>query len=150
MRVFQTRDLFDEVLGSTTKWGRTLEAIDASPELTEGVAYSVGDSLTYRRAGTADLATSDFVGRRRYHLVVAPTAGDVDVEIAAKGDLVPVEQYSDLTDRERFSGSGQTVRIPQDAVLIVDVDEAARIHPDPDSSAVVLHVTVEGATFHNK
>ena len=32
----------------------------------------------------------------------------------------------------------------------VDIDEAARILPTPDARAVLLHVTVEGASFHNK
>ena len=64
------------------KWIRALEALEAAPGLAAGVAYSIGDSLTYRKGSTADLSTEDFVGRRRYHLVVAPLDGDAAVEIA--------------------------------------------------------------------
>lgn len=132
------------------KWIRTLEALEATPGLAAGVAYSIGDSLTYRKGSTADLSTEDFVGRRRYHLVVAPLDGDAAVEIAPKASLAEQGAYSDLTDRQPFAGSGETVRVPQGEVLVVDIDEAARILPDPAAEAVVLHVTVEGATFHNK
>lgn len=132
------------------KWIRTLEALEAAPTLQEGIAYSIGDSLTYRKATTAALATDDFVGRRRYHFVVAPLDGEVAVEVAPKASLDEQGDYSNLTDRQPFAGSGEVVTVPRDGVLIVDIDEAARILPHPDAPAVLLHVSVEGATFHNK
>lgn len=150
MRLFTTLDLFAEVTAATKKWERTLEALDAAPTLAEGVAYSIGDSLTYRRGRAQAFATDHFIGRRRYHQVVAATGGDVVVDIAAKTDLTEAGPYDDLTDRQPFTGVGQTVTVPRDGILIVDIDEAARVLPTPDSEAVVLRVTVEGATFHNK
>ena len=40
--------------------------------------------------------------------------------------------------------------MPKGGVLVVDVEEAARVLPDPDVAAVMLHVTVEGYSFPNK
>lgn len=150
MRLFTDHAAMREILGGTKKWARTLEALDAAPGLSAGVAYSIGDSLTYRKGRTADLATEELVGRRRYHLVVAALGGEVAVEVAPKGAVTAAGPYSDITDRQPFTGSGETVRVPDGGLLVVDIDEAARIIPSPDSEAVLLHVTVEGASFHNK
>ena len=150
MRLFTDHATMREILGGTKKWARALEALDAAPGLASGVAYSIGDSLTYRKAPAASLSTDELVGRRRYHLVVAALGGEVAVEVAAKVDLAVGGAYDDLTDRQPFSGSGDTVRVPHGGVLVVDIDEAARILPSPDAEAVLLHVTVEGASFHNK
>lgn len=150
MRLFPDHDTMREILGGTRKWARTLEALDAAPGLSAGVAYSIGDSLTYRKAPTSALATEELVGRRRYHLVVAATSGEVAVEVAPKRAVTAAGSYSDLSDRQPFTGSGETVRVPAGGLLVVDIDEAARILPSPESEAVLLHVTVEGASFHNK
>lgn len=150
MRIFDTRTTFDDVLGGTKKWSRSGEAIDAAADLQQGVAYSIGDSLTYFTDDTAALATDSLVGRRRYHLVVASTRGTVRLEVAPKEDLDASTDYDNLTDRQDFTGSSEVVEVPQGAICIVDIDEAARILPDAETAAVQLHVTVEGATFHNK
>lgn len=148
MRLFISREAFDDVLGGTTKWLRTGQAIDSAPSLPAAVTHSVGDSLTFRRGTARDLATETMIGRRRYHLVVAATRGVVRVEVGS--GLTPLAPYDDLSDRQPFAGSGEVVEVPEGGILIVGIDEAARIQPDPDASAVALHVTVEGATFHNK
>lgn len=150
MRLFTDHDTMREILGGARKWSRTLEALDAAPGLSAGVAYSIGDSLTYRKAPASTLVTEELVGRRRYHLVVAATSDEVAVEVAPKRALTAAGPYSDLTDRQPFSGSGEIIRVPAGGLLVVDIDEAARILPNPDSEAVLLHVTVEGASFHNK
>lgn len=150
MRLFDNPDTLHDVLGAHRKWQRTLECIAEAPRLRAGAAYSIGDSLTYRRGDGAELGTADLVGRRRYSFVVAGLTGDVRVEVAPKAALTPVQPYSDLTDRELFAGSGEIVTVPQGAVLVVDIDEAARVLPDNPHEAVLLHVSVEGATFHNK
>lgn len=150
MRLFDTRSAFDAVLGGTTKWSRTGEALDVIPTLHRGVAYSIGDSLTYRSDDTHTLATDSLVGRRRYHMVVASTRGAVRLEVAGKATLDAASDYDNLTDRQHFSGSGEVVKIPEGGICIVDIGEAARILPDAGTTAVQLHVTVEGATFHNK
>ena len=150
MRLFDTRTAFDDVLGGTTKWSRTGEAIDAAADLLEGVAYSIGDSLTYWADDTTALASDSLVGRRRYHLVVASARGTVRLEVAPMEGLDASDDYDNHTDRQHFSGSGEVVEIPEGGICIVDIDEAARILPDAETAAVQLHVTVEGATFHNK
>ncbi|MEO7586805.1 MAG: hypothetical protein ABIS84_02115 [Arachnia sp.] len=150
MRLFDTRAEFDNILGGTKKWSRTGEALDEASTLQEGVAYSIGDSLTYVADDVSALATESLVGRRRYHLVVASTRGTVRLEVARKGDLEEASGYDNTTDRQLFSGSGEVVSIPEGGICIVDIDEAARILPDAEVAAVQLHVSVEGATFHNK
>ena len=40
--------------------------------------------------------------------------------------------------------------VPAGGVLLVDIDEAAQVATQPDVQVIALHVTVEGATFHNK
>lgn len=150
MRLFDTRTAFDDILGGTKKWLRTGEALDVAPTLQEGVAYSIGDSLTYVADDASAFATESLVGRRRYHQVVASTQGTVRLEVVRKDAVAETSPYSDLTDRQSFSGSGEIVDIPEGAICIVDIDEAARILPEAEGAAVVLHVTVEGATFHNK
>lgn len=150
MRLFSTRASFDDLLGGTKKWSRTGEALDDVPNLLPGVAYSIGDSLTYVFDDTKALATRSLVRRRRYHLVVASTHGTVRLEVAPPGSVNESTDYDNLTDRQYFSGSGELVSIPEGGICLVDIDEAARILPDAETSAVQLLVTVEGATFHNK
>lgn len=150
MRIFDNRDSFRSLLGGEKKWARTLEALDAAPSLADGVTYSIGDSLTYRIGRPADLAAGELTGRRRYLMVVASLGGEVAVEVAAKSGLVAAGPYCDLTDRQPFAGTAEPVMVPDGGLVIVDIDEAARILPAPDARAVLLHVTVEGASFHNK
>ncbi len=150
MRLFGTRAAFDDILGGTKKWSRTGEALDDARNLHPGVAYSIGDSLSYVSDDTTALAPDSLVGRRRYHLVVTSTRGTVRLEVAPKGSVNASTDYDNLTDRQHFSGSGEVVSIPEGGICIVDIDEAARILPDAETAAVQLHVTVEGATFHNK
>ena len=150
MHDFTNRAELDRLQGGATKWARAGQALDAAPHLLEDVTYSVGDSLTYRWATTDRLASPHLVGHRRYLLVVAALDGDVHVEVAATSQLTPLGPYDDLSDRQIFDGTGDLTVVPAGGILVVDIDEAARILPSPLTAAVTLHVTVEGATFHNK
>lgn len=150
MRLFATRKDFDDILGETKKWSRSGEAMDAAPDLQPAVAYSLGDSLTYLIGSPAALVTDHLVGRRRYHLVVAAMRGTILVEVAAIAGLDALAPYDDVTDRQPFAGSGTVIDVPESGVLIVGIDEAARILPAPVGQAIRLLVTVEGATFPNK
>ena len=54
-------------------------------------------------------------------------------------------------DRERFAAvDGPVVTVPAGGILVVDIDEAFRVLPEPGSHAVMTHVTVEGYSFPNK
>lgn len=152
MRLFADAETAAEVLGAHRKWQRVLEAVALAPTLREGVTHSIGDSLTYRVGSAADLATESLIGRRRYHLVFACLSGRAVVEVGRKDQLAAKGPYSDLSDRQPFAGSAESVEMPAGALLVVGIDEAARVRPDSDSDSrlVQLHVTVEGATFHNK
>lgn len=149
MKIYPNHDLFEQVLGATTKWARTLQAL-RTENLLSGVTYSIGDSLTYRHVRTGDLGQQDLTGRRRYQLVVAPTGGDVTIDVAPQATLEPAGPYSDLSDRQTFTGQAESMLVPCGAIAVLAQDEAARIQDLPDVEAIVLHVTVEGATFHNK
>ena len=149
MRTFRDHAHLEEVLGGVTKWDRTLQALRAGDRL-PGVMYSVGDSLTTMRAGTGVLATDDLVARRRYLLVLSPVDGHAAVDVAPVAGLEVAVPYSDLTDHEHLRGAAERCTVPRGSVLVVGPDEAARVLPDPDTTVTVAHVTVEGATFHNK
>ncbi|OIV35623.1 hypothetical protein BIV57_20530 [Mangrovactinospora gilvigrisea] len=149
MRIFRDHAQLEDVLGGAAKWDRTLQALRAEERL-PGVMYSVGDSLTTMRARTSALATEDLVARRRYLFVLSPVDGDAEVDVAPVAGLVAADAYSDLSDRHHLRGAGERRTVPRGAVLVVDAGEAVRVLPAPDVTAVVAHVTVEGATFHNK
>ena len=124
MHVFNSRADFDAQMKSVKKWMRTGQALD----------------------GVADL-----VGHRRYHAVLAPLDGDLTVEVAPKAGLTCTRAYSDIDDRERFEGAGETVTIPAGGVAVVEINEAYRVIAEAsDPRVVVLHVTVEGYSFPNK
>lgn len=151
MRVFAAQATMAEVMGAHRKWQRMREAVALAPDLNEGVAYSIGDSLTYRTGRAEALATEFLTGRRRYHLVFACLEGRAIVEVAKKADLVVCRPYSDLSDRESFDGdAARPVELSPGGLLVVDIDEAARLLPTSDATLVQLHVTVEGSTFPNK
>ena len=96
------------------------------------MAYSIGGAtrLVYRRVNAHEAATADLVGHRRYHAVLAPLDGDLTVEVASKTDLTCTRAYSDIDDRERFEGTGETVTIPAGGVAVVEIDEAYRVVAD--------------------
>lgn len=150
MRLFDSVQHFAEVTAGTRKWERTLEALREISGLQAGVAFSIGDSLTYRGGPPADFATAELVGHRRYHQVVAALDGEVTVEVGPQASLVPTAPYDDLSDRQPFDGQGSLVTVAEGGVLVVGIDEAARVLPAAVGQVVELHVTVEGATFHNK
>lgn len=150
MRIFDSPDALRALLGGEKKWSRALEALSAAPSLPAGVTYSIGDSLTYRRGRAVDLATEELTGRRRYLMVVASLGGEVAVEVASQDAVTAAGPYSDLTDRQPFTGGAESVTVPDGGLLVVGIDEAARILPDPHARAVLLHVTVEGSSFPNK
>lgn len=150
MHVYETRAQFDAELGSVKKWMRTGQALDIVDTLKQGVAYSIGDSLVYWWDRTPALATDDFVGHRRYLTILCPRDAAAAIEVAPKAALEQTEAYSDLTDRERFQGTGDTVTVPAGGILVIDEDEAYRICAAPDAALCVLHVTVEGYSFPNK
>ena len=169
MHVFNSRADFDAQMKSVRKWMRTGQALDGVADLQHDVAYSIGDSLVYWWVNAHEAATADLVGHRRYHAVLAPhdsdgdrpdrryhavlapLDGDLTVEVAPKASLTCTRAYSDIDDRERFEGTGETVTIPAGGVAVVEIDEAYRVVADAaDPRVVVLHVTVEGYSFPNK
>lgn len=149
MRIFRDHAHLEEVLGGVTKWERTLQALRTEGRPL-GVMYSVGDSLTTMREHTDALATDAFVARRRYLYVLSPVDGDAEIESAPVAALEGAVEYSDLTDRQYLRGAGERHTVPRGAVLVAGPDDAVRVLPAPATTAVVAHVTVEGATFHNK
>lgn len=153
MEFFTDLEQFERVTAGRPKWARTAQAIRSAPSHREGVMHSIGDSLTSVRTRRRH-ETDQFTGHRRYLEVIAAGDAPVRLEIAAKSDLTPGSDsgadYSDLTDREHFTGTGQELILQPGQIVVVEIDEAVRY---PDLAALpctVLHVSVEGATFHNK
>lgn len=160
MRTYDTAAAFQTNLGHVRKWMRCGQAIDQSPAIRPGEAYSLGDSLTFWNAAADALADAEgrYVGHRRYHAVLSPIDGVVDVEVVPKAALDTVVPYDDTTDREWFAAAGgeavgdamTRITLNPGAVLIVEEDEALRVVTGSEARVTVVHVTVEGFTFPNK
>ncbi|MDC4233139.1 hypothetical protein M3T53_05355 [Actinomyces sp. B33] len=147
MRIFTTLDEARAHLAGEKKWDRAFEAIDASARLPHGIAYSVGDSLTWRGVGP-ECAEESLTASRRYLRVVYCATGSIEVRIS--DDWAPTCPYSDLSDRQGADGPDRPILLGAGALLLVDIHEATRLVPAPDFSGALLRVTVEGRSFHNK
>jgi hypothetical protein len=85
-------------------WRRALDAIEPSDARPAGVAYSLGDAVTYR--AVTDAADVDAAGRfaahHRYHQVCAVRAGRVVVESGPPGGKpgAPALDAQDDTPRQ--------------------------------------------------
>lgn len=149
MQIYDDVADLERVTGGHIRWRRAAQAIRRAPEIPEGAMHSIGDSLTYvrtrRRHDTALLT-----GHRRYVEVIAAGNSPVRLEIAAKSDLTSCADYSDLTDREHFHGEADALELAPGQIVVVEIDEAVRYPEEADSPAVVVHLSVEAMTFHNK
>lgn len=150
MEIFSNLEDFVRITSGTAKWDRAAQAISLAPHHAEGVMHSIGDSLTYLRTRRRH-DTALFTGHRRYLEVVAAGEGEVELEIAPASALVAHGDYDDTTDREHFDGAGTTLRLAPREICVLAIDEALR-YPAAGAAEpfTVLHVSVEGATFHNK
>ena len=92
------------------------------------------------------------MGHRRYQTVIAVLDGETSVRLAPRATLTPLEPYSDLSDRERFAPAADApaVTVSHGEVLAVPIDHAWGIEPHTHADLLVVRLTVEGATFHNK
>ncbi len=154
MTLFTSRDAFAAAHAGTTKWDRMLAAIDNADAIPDGVAHSIGDSLTYRRARSTDLEAPALVGHRRYQTAFVALDGVASIEVVPTSALEPVDVYCDLSDRQSFTApSGATpppITVAQGQILAVPITSAWRVAAEPDALLLVVRLTVEGATFHNK
>lgn len=150
MRLFSDLADLQRVLGGIRRWDRTAQAITHAPAIPAGVYSCVGDTLTFLRDASELPCGEHFTGHRRYLQVLAPLSGTWRVEVADKADLQPLEAYSDLSDRETFSGAGTAVDLRDGTVLVLDVDQAYRIPTRGVGDLVVAHVSVEGAIMATK
>lgn len=149
MEIFTDLGEFERVTAGRPKWVRAAQAIRAASSHREDVMHSIGDSLTYlrtRRRHDNDL----FTGHRRYLEVIAAGEAPVHLEIAAKRDLSPGTDYSDLPDREHLTGNGHELVLQPGQIVVVEIDEAVRYLKPAAQPCTVLHVSVEGITFPNK
>ncbi len=141
MRRFVNVDEFVATLGETTKWRRAVEAIRRADRVLPDVTYSIGDSLTYRVTTDPDCAV--LTGQRRYLEVRYVVEGGAVIEVAPIAELKPSNDYSDLTDRQHFAGSGERYELARGELAVVDAGEAIRDQA-MDGRVMVLRVTVEG------
>ncbi|SDD77023.1 evolved beta-galactosidase subunit beta [Sanguibacter gelidistatuariae] len=154
MPLFASKEEFVAAHAGTTKWDRMTAAIENAASIQDGVAHSIGDSLTYWRTSAASLAAETFVGHRRYQTAFYVLDGAAQVELAPAASLVPAGAYGDLSDRETFTRPGSrgdpSLTLSQGQILAVPIDGAWRIAAQPAAQLLLVRLTVEGATFHNK
>ncbi|GJJ05341.1 beta-galactosidase subunit beta [Duganella rhizosphaerae] len=151
MIILNSVDEFRQRYHSARKWQRCIEAIANLPALKPGVCHSIGDSLVYRLVDGPAAAAPSFTGNRRYVEMHYYLSGNETIAYAAKPSLTRLAAYSDETDRETFSGEDvhrHTASAGQ--LLIFDNDCAYRPLGSDHLRKMVLMVTIEGATFHNK
>lgn len=149
MKIVDNLEQFTRNWNRGRKWQRCVEAINNLDNILPGVAYSIGDSLTYR-VSTQNTTDALFVGHRRYFDVHYYLQGTQKIEYAPKSALQIVECYRDETDREYLKGCGTTVQVREGQLVICDIDEACRFISEEPVKKVVLRVTVEDGYFHNK
>ncbi len=98
----------------------------------------------------ASKADEQFVGHRRYFDVHYYLNGSETIECADKNTLTQTEAYSDETDREYFTGTGQPQRIEAGQMVIFENHQAHRFSASDNLQKVVLRVTIEDGYFLNK
>ncbi|RXR27356.1 hypothetical protein EQW78_16930 [Oerskovia turbata] len=153
MTLFASKEDLAAGHSGVTKWVRLLSALDNAHSVRPGVAHSVGDSLTYWRESATALGDGALVAHRRYQTVLAVLDGEVRVELVPRAGLTPLTPYSDVSDRETFApvaGGGDVVTVSAGQILAVPIDHAWRHEPTTTADLLVVRLTVEGATFHNK
>lgn len=150
MKLFATLDDFIQVLGGVKKWDRTIEAIHGVDTVLPGVAYSVGDSLTWIKCQEQSCRDDSLVASRRYQRVVYCSHGSINVACGTVDTLTAIDDYSDLTDRQHFHGKTHTISLSPGNIAIFEAEEATALDPSDDFQGVILRVTVEGHSFHNK
>lgn len=149
MELFTDLDEFVRITADRPRWRRTAQAIRAAAGDHIGVMHSIGDSLTYLRTHRR-YETELFTGHRRYLEVIAAGQSPVLLEVASKAELERSTEYSDLSDREHFIGTGHRLTLQPGQIVVIGINEAVR-HLEPAAEpCTVLHVSVEGATFPNK
>lgn len=142
---------FSQRYHTAKKWRRCMEAIANLPRLQPGVCHSIGDSLVYRLVDGPAAAAGCFTGNRRYVEIHYYLSGSETVAYAPKNALQPLAPYSDETDRETFSGESAARHTASPGQLLVfDNDYAYQPLGASHLRKLVLMVTIEGATFHNK
>ncbi|ELX11311.1 evolved beta-galactosidase beta subunit EbgC [Janthinobacterium sp. HH01] len=151
MIILNSVEEFRQRYHTAKKWRRCAEAIANLPLLKPGVCHSIGDSLVYRLVDGKVAAAPSFTGNRRYVEIHYYLSGSESIAYAAKPALVRLSPYSDETDRETFSGEA-TARHTASAgqLLVFDNDYAYQPQGSDHLRKMVLMVTIEGATFHNK
>lgn len=141
---------FQRLYGTGKKWLRCMEAVNNVENIRPGVFHSVGDSLVYRLASGTEPQRAEFEGHRRYFDIHYYLEGSEDIEFAAKSRLYTFAPYSDETDRELFTGSGEKITARKGHVIIFENHEASRFRPEKNVKKVILKVTIEESYFLNK
>lgn len=141
MQRFANLEEFLVALGDARKWQRVAEAVRRIDLVLPEVTSSIGDSLTYRVTIAPDCPL--LTGHRRYLDVRYVLDGTAVIEVASVAGLSPSDEYSDLTDRRHFTGSGERLDLVTGELVVVGEHEAVR-DVAVEGRVVVLRVSVEG------
>lgn len=140
MRRFASLDEFLAACDEARKWRRVAEAIRRSEKVLPEVTYSIGDSLTYRVTTQPDC--TELTGHRRYLEARCVLEGVAVIDVAPVADLPAIDDYSDLTDRQHFTGAGGRYELAAGEIAIVEASEAVR-DESVEGRVLVLRVAVE-------
>lgn len=151
MIVLDDLDAFRQRYHGEKKWRRCLEAIANLPRLRPGVCHSIGDSLVYRLVDGEVPPAPCFTARRRYVEIHHYLSGGETVAYAPRTALARSAPYRDDTDCEAFRGVTTATHPARPGQLLV-FDNTFAYQPQGGKylRKLVLMVTVEGASFHNK
>ncbi|QJC22113.1 YhcH/YjgK/YiaL family protein [Arcanobacterium buesumense] len=149
MRVFEDRNKFEDILGGHKKWDRVLEALAASERNAMYETHSVGDSLTWLKIDDT-WQEAALQGSRQYVRVIVCLAGEATVFYARQSQLHPLDEYSDESDYQSFKGEAEQVVVKTGEILVLTIDEASKVVPGDSFQGLLIRVTKEGHSFHNK
>lgn len=139
MQRFANLDEFQAALGEARKWQRVAEAVRRAGRVLPEVTYSIGDSLTYRVTTTPDCP--ELTGHRRSLEARYVLDGTAVIEVAPVAGLEPSDDYSDLTDRQHFTGGSRRSELGAGELAVIEREEAVR-DVAVNGRVVILRVTV--------
>ncbi len=141
MIILESLDQFKLLYCNEHKWDRSFEAIENLKHLKNNIMYCIDNSIMYMSQSGITKKTKNFEGHRHYIEMHYYLDGQEKVDVADKSKLQASTPYSNKTDKEYFSGTGQTLELYKGQVIIFCNDKAYRFHGDNHVKKVIIKVT---------